>query len=243
MAFQLLLDISDRGRTHPMSFRAGDVNLYRYVQNNPLNMTDPSGMKGQVVPGKQFRRIYYKLNGSYHNTENMKELEKHIKYNANGQPIFQPTVDIQILSDETFATIIKGAGGPDSRQTPYGGKKLGDQNGHIVPRELGGNGAKNNMFSQDTEVNLKDYKSFAEKVDIELTRRPLIAKKGIPCPCYPRVELEYTVLNYIVTMVYNQNKIMNDRNLINFPLRPTSFVVNATITPNTWTLSRGFYNP
>jgi RHS repeat-associated protein len=28
----------------PLSFAAGDVNLYRYVQNNPVNLTDPTGL-------------------------------------------------------------------------------------------------------------------------------------------------------------------------------------------------------
>jgi RHS repeat-associated protein len=30
----------------PLGFAAGDANLYRYVENNPLSLTDPSGMDG-----------------------------------------------------------------------------------------------------------------------------------------------------------------------------------------------------
>jgi hypothetical protein len=32
----------------PIGLRGGDVNLYRYVRNRPLVLTDPSGLEGQV---------------------------------------------------------------------------------------------------------------------------------------------------------------------------------------------------
>lgn len=34
----------------PSSFAAGDANLYRYVQNNPTDVTDPSGRAGVALP-------------------------------------------------------------------------------------------------------------------------------------------------------------------------------------------------
>ncbi len=37
----------------PISFAGGDVNLYGYVQNNPINLTDPSGLK----PGDIFDSV------------------------------------------------------------------------------------------------------------------------------------------------------------------------------------------
>ena len=35
----------------PIGFSAGDVNIYRYVFNNPLNFNDPSGEIPTVVVG------------------------------------------------------------------------------------------------------------------------------------------------------------------------------------------------
>ncbi len=35
----------------PSSFNGGDTNLYRYVLNNPLNLTDPSGLLVKLPPG------------------------------------------------------------------------------------------------------------------------------------------------------------------------------------------------
>jgi RHS repeat-associated protein len=39
----------------PMSFQAGDYNLYRYVVNNPANLIDPSGLAYKLT-AKQFKR-------------------------------------------------------------------------------------------------------------------------------------------------------------------------------------------
>ena len=37
-------------QTDPMRFNAGDVNIYRYVSNNPVNHVDPSGLNGPYIP-------------------------------------------------------------------------------------------------------------------------------------------------------------------------------------------------
>jgi uncharacterized protein RhaS with RHS repeats len=37
----------------PIAFRGGDTNLYRYVQNNPTNLTDPFGLR----PGDKFDTV------------------------------------------------------------------------------------------------------------------------------------------------------------------------------------------
>ena len=36
-------------QTDPIRFAAGDVNIYRYVSNNPINMVDPWGLDGEIV--------------------------------------------------------------------------------------------------------------------------------------------------------------------------------------------------
>jgi RHS repeat-associated protein len=43
----------DEGRfksEDPIGFRAGDADLYRYVRNNPINATDPSGLAASCCP-------------------------------------------------------------------------------------------------------------------------------------------------------------------------------------------------
>ena len=38
-------------QTDPIRFDAGDVNIYRYVQNNPINQSDPEGLSSWGSPG------------------------------------------------------------------------------------------------------------------------------------------------------------------------------------------------
>jgi uncharacterized protein RhaS with RHS repeats len=33
----------------PVGFEAGDANLYRYVLNNPTNLTDPNGLEALAI--------------------------------------------------------------------------------------------------------------------------------------------------------------------------------------------------
>jgi uncharacterized protein RhaS with RHS repeats len=41
----------------PEEFAAGDANLYRYVKNDPLNATDPSGMQDRIDRPPQEDRL------------------------------------------------------------------------------------------------------------------------------------------------------------------------------------------
>jgi RHS repeat-associated protein len=209
-----------------IGFEGDDTNLYRYVNNNPLNMTDPSGKAGEVI--QQFRTIGYTFNGSVRTADTMADLERLIPKNSQTVP------DIRVVYDKTIAVIRKGAGGPQGSSPPYGGKLKGDQNGHIVPRELGGNTARNNMFAQNAGINIGPYQAFGGVVNAELTSRPILTRQ---CPPQP------ILLTYTVTMAYNQSKIRNDPELKKFPLRPTNFAVTAVITSDSWTKTQSFPNP
>jgi RHS repeat-associated protein len=56
----------------PIGFAGGDVNLYGYVQNNPVNWTDPSGEYAEVIisdsrmisQGSQFGHVAININGT-----------------------------------------------------------------------------------------------------------------------------------------------------------------------------------
>jgi RHS repeat-associated protein len=45
----------------PISFAAGDANLYRYVGNGPLDGTDPSGLKERMLKGVDFNKKLFGL--------------------------------------------------------------------------------------------------------------------------------------------------------------------------------------
>jgi len=47
----------------PISFSGGDVNLYGYVENNPVNFTDPLGLSPLGAVKKALRKVYDKLGG------------------------------------------------------------------------------------------------------------------------------------------------------------------------------------
>jgi RHS repeat-associated protein len=60
----------------PISFAAGDADLFRYVTNNPQNQVDPSGRAGREVPAPAWVWGYAVEQGR--RTERMAELSKEI---------------------------------------------------------------------------------------------------------------------------------------------------------------------
>lgn len=60
----------------PIGFDGGDVNLYAYVRNNPVNLKDPSGLSPAVDPNNPGQQPYEPLN------ESVKRLKDYYKKKA-----------------------------------------------------------------------------------------------------------------------------------------------------------------
>jgi RHS repeat-associated protein len=136
----------------PISFESGDTNFYRYVENDPLGGTDPSGLAriGFVsILGRATRTIsFLDRRGSYHTVN-------HIQSAVN---FFNSTGFIRMVGDETVALLQQSISrSPTASKTiglPVPGLRLGDDAGHIIARELGGSGRDlNNLFAQKREGN------------------------------------------------------------------------------------------
>ncbi len=48
-------------RPDPLGFDSGDYNLFRYCRNNPINLTDPSGLQSESeLPDAARMAIYHR---------------------------------------------------------------------------------------------------------------------------------------------------------------------------------------
>ena len=72
----------------PIEFESGDFNHYRYVENDPVNYVDPSGLdKGYKIlaPNNATMNSYHKISEEIRkvNKMSMKEFNKFVKYGCH----------------------------------------------------------------------------------------------------------------------------------------------------------------
>jgi RHS repeat-associated protein len=124
----------------PLGFDSGDgSNFYAYVSNSPVDRIDPLGLYGVVK--SQSRIIRYKDKNGTHHVPDIKQV-----VDARSQ---DPSLYIE--SDVTNAEIhfsTKDTGSKADRSKVVD-LRSNDQAGHIIGRQLGGNGGnRNNLFAQ-----------------------------------------------------------------------------------------------
>jgi len=204
----------------PISFQGGDSNLYRYVENNPIVNTDPSGLVGSGVVIESKRIITTKVNTrqgpTFYDAKNLYSL-------VQIEPIVTITLDVT-------TALIRYSLNPPGRTNPpnpYGGKRAGDDSGHIIPNLLGGANVKNNVFSENSGLNQNQHRAFDRRVLIALSNRSRrnFSESNDFCDIRdlrPDVELDYTV-----RLKYDKNSTFYSTK---YPLRPTGFSIDALIT-------------
>jgi RHS repeat-associated protein len=208
----------------PIGFESGDPNLYAYVGNSPVKLTDPSGHEpyyGQLLAGTDYnRRIKYVNSDNKTVTVNTTKflnltLPIRILTQYEGPPK-------QILSDSFVAEFRHEEGLAQVQYaTPTLGNRTGttttgDDRGHILPFLLGGNGNlragapanPDNFFWQNSNINRGAYNQFGQKVKNALVR---YHERG---ECYPDFFMRYEA-----DLHYNRNSTN--------ALRPTGFDVSV----------------
>lgn len=196
----------------PIGFEAKDGNLYRYVANTPVNTVDPIGLYGFVV--SQSRLITYEDNGN--------------KVTFNIQDVIdanQKNPNVHIKFDNTLAVIayLPVDTGERIQQDPPSMKLIWDVRGHIVGKQLGGDGSRNNSFAQNGLVNNSWWKAYENHVRRTLDSQNLD-------PTCPPVLLAYSVgLSYLPRDPF-------------FPLRPGFVTALATFSDGR-IISGGAPNP
>jgi RHS repeat-associated protein len=188
----------------PIGFDAGDTNFHRYVENDPLNSTDPSGLVRVgfvIIVGTASRTIsFLDRRGSYRTVS-------HIQSAIN---FFNRSGFIRMVGDETVAFLSQSpfrsptASGTGSG-TPYSsipGYRTGLDAGHIIGNQLGGSGTDlNNLFAQTRAginqrrrapgVSSSDWRDFEDMVARNITT--LQFDQPI-CPSLPRRQGHPTAL-------------------------------------------------
>jgi RHS repeat-associated protein len=194
----------------PLGFDAGDNNFYRYVGNNPIHLTDPSGERaysGQTI-GDYTRFLTYKSKSG--------ATEKALS--TSGLKAAMP----QAIFKDHFAVKFRHKEGNASTSVPEAkeilgnrtGTKTKDDKGHILPFLLGGNGLAtnkanpDNFFWQNSRINRGDYNQFGQEI------RDILVQRHQSGDCYPKFYMKYDV-----DFDYKDRKN---------PLRPSSFEVTVT---------------
>ena len=135
----------------PIGFEAKDSNLYRYVENSPIATVDPLGLHGLILV--QSRSISYDDNG--------------IKFASDIEDVadaHRRNPNLEITSDSTRAVIIyspRNSGTKTGNPSPPGRRPFLDDRGHIIGRQLGGDGKDtNNLFAQTRGINQVPWKIY-----------------------------------------------------------------------------------
>ena len=196
----------------PTGFGAGDGNLYRYVGNNSVSATDPSGLAGIILSFS--RKIEYNDWTGWFNTF-------HRTNKITDVPV---STKVSITKDTVFAVIgyLSTQGGRTETE-PHGGHAPNDDIGHIIPHILGGSSStlvrpfENNFFSQNRQTNRGEYNSLGREANRRLTG----ISGGVEanrCPLPPGAR----IMTFQVDLSYERNLVMP-----RYPLRPTKFHVDV----------------
>jgi RHS repeat-associated protein len=196
----------------PLGFAAGDNNFYRYVGNNVVHLTDPSGEKAEpysgVTIGDYTRFLTYQTQsggtGYALNTSGLKA--------AKPKGIVKDRFAAKFRHQEGKANVLYA--NPADILGNRTGSNRGDDRGHILPFLIGANGLAtnkanlDNFFWQNSKINKGAYNQFGKEIKNMLVQRH---QSG---DCYPKFYMKYEVDFY-----YKDSKN---------PLRPSSFEVTVT---------------
>jgi RHS repeat-associated protein len=208
----------------PLGFSAGDINLNRYVNNDPVSSTDPSGeapVKAAIAnSGASIsRNVRARLtNSSTYDSSDVSELK---------------SLSIsKIEQDRFYSNIIYHRGDLSRSYMPhesllFGQRKQYDQRGHILPHVLGGTlkDYVNNYFWQDPGVNQGAYGTFGKRISELLEGMQAEALRNTSSTlinCFPIVFFKYEAI-----FQYGDAQLN---------LRPSRFTV--IVTPTVRTFSR-----
>jgi len=231
----------------PLKFAAGDANLYRYVANEPLSFTDPSGLKGKLTKFK--RTIKFVKFPSKRILTATSSLDSRINpYDRNNRIGKGKQFNFTITSDKVSATIayspVPGAPYDVPKELPGGvirGAKgtLTEARGHIVPHIFGGSDKnvirpfEDNFFSQNASINSGGYRVFADRVDARFEQAYKWwtgeEKEHQKRKCIHDIP-QKPFLTWDVELSHGKSLRRGDRDIEQkYPLRPQSFTVVARI--------------